>query len=130
MFLDQVSKCGSRRVVFRDPIPIFTLLLVLAKLAQHRWQATAPELATQPVFVRSDAYVLPGAFVMGATVNTQSAVDSVANAKKVLDSLMNTPATAAELERAKNEVVNEVTALCWQNQKTLPILSSIWTHIA
>jgi predicted Zn-dependent peptidase len=61
--------------------------------------------------VRSDAYVLPGAFVMGATVNSQTAVDAVTSAKKVLDSLMNTPATAAELERAKNEVVNEVTVM-------------------
>lgn len=84
---------------------------VLARLAQHRWQATAPELATQPIFVRSDAYVLPGAFVMGATVNSQSTADSVLNAKKVLDSLMTTPATAAELERAKNEVVNEITVM-------------------
>ena len=89
----------------------FYAAAVLARLAQHRWQATAPELATQPVFVRSDAHVLPGAFVMGATVSTQSAADSVVNAKKVLDSLVNTPATAAELERAKNEVVNEVTVM-------------------
>lgn len=89
----------------------FPAAMVLAKLAQHRWQATAPELATQPVFVRSDAYVLPGAFVMGATVNSQSTADSVVNAKKVLESLVTTPATAAELERAKNEVVNEVTVM-------------------
>ena len=89
----------------------FHVAAILARLAQHRWQAAAPELATQPVFVRSDAYVLPGAFVMGVTVNSQSAVDSVVNAKKVLDSLINTPATAAELERAKNEVVNEVSVM-------------------
>ena len=89
----------------------FHVASVLAKLAQHRWQAAAPELATQPVFVRSEAYVLPGVFVMGATVNTQTTADSVANAKKVIDSLMNTPATAAELERAKTELVNEVTAM-------------------
>ena len=89
----------------------FYVAMVLARLAQHRWQATTPELATQPIFVRSDAYVLPGAFVMGATVNSQSTADSVLNAKKVLDSLVTTPATAAELERAKNEVVNEVTVM-------------------
>ena len=89
----------------------FPVAAILAKLAHHRWQAAAPELATQPVFVRSDAYVLPGAFVMGATVNSQSTADSVVNAKKVLDSLVNTPATAAELERAKNEVVNELTVM-------------------
>lgn len=89
----------------------FHIAAVLAKLAQHRWQATAPELATQPVFVKSDAYVLPGAFVMGATVNSQSTADSIMNAKKVFDSLVNTPATAAELERAKSELVNEVTVM-------------------
>ena len=89
----------------------FHAAAVLARLAQHRWQATAPELATQPVFVKSDAYVLPGAFMMGATVNIQNAADSVTNARKALDSLVNTPATAAELDRAKNEVVNEAVAM-------------------
>ena len=83
---------------------------VLAKLAQHRWQGMTPESATQPVFARSEAYVLPGAFVMGTVTTSQSAVDSVANARKVLESLMNTPATAVELERAKTEAVNEVAA--------------------
>ena len=81
---------------------------VIARLAQHRWQATMPELAKQPVFVRSDAYVLPGAFVMGAAVNSQSAVDVFTNARKAIDSLMNTPATPEELERAKTEVINEL----------------------
>ncbi len=80
---------------------------VMARLAQHRWQAMASELANQPVFVRSDAHVLPGAFVMGAAVSTEKAADALANARKVIDSLVNTPATPAELERAKSEVVNE-----------------------
>jgi zinc protease len=88
----------------------FHSALVMARLAQHRWQGASAELAKQPVFVRSDAYVLPGAFVMGAAVNSQTATDSIANARKVLDSLMNTPATAAELERARTEVINEVSA--------------------
>ena len=88
--------------------PDYHVSTVLAKLAQHRWQGTTPELASQPVFARSDAYVLPGAFVMGAAVKPQIAVDAVANARKVLESLTNTPATAAELERAKSEAVNEI----------------------
>jgi zinc protease len=92
---------------------------VLARLAQHRWQATMPELAKQPVFVRSDAYVLPGAFVMGAAVNTLSAADTIANAKKVLESLVSTPATAAELDRAKTELVNE-TAVMTSKSDALP----------
>ena len=81
---------------------------ILARIAQHRWQASAPELSKQPVFARNDAYVLPGAFVMGATVNELTAVDSLAKARKILDSLMSTPATAAELERAITEVINEL----------------------
>jgi len=88
----------------------FHTALVLAKVAQHRWQATTPELSKQPVFVKTDAHVLPGAFVMGATVTELTAVDSLANARKVLDSLMSTPATAEELERARTEVINEISA--------------------
>jgi zinc protease len=88
----------------------FHTTLVLAKVAQHRWQATSPEMSKQPVFVKTDAYVLPGAFVMGATVTETTAVDSLANARKVLDSLMSTPATAEELERARTEAINEISA--------------------
>src|ERR1051325_778378 len=89
----------------------FEAATVLARLAQHRWQAISPELARQPVFVRNDAHVLPGAFVMGATVTESTAADSLTNAKKALESLMTTPATAAELDRAKNEAINETTAM-------------------
>lgn len=85
--------------------------LIAARLAQHRWVATATELANQPVFVRSEAYALPGAFVMGAAVNTDKAGDALENAKKVIESMMSTPATAAELERARTEVVNEFAAV-------------------
>lgn len=91
--------------------PDFYPAKVLAKLAEHRWQGLTPELAKQPVFVRSESHALPGAFVIGAAVNPQNAADSLANARKVMDSLVSTPATAAELERAKTEIVNEFTAV-------------------
>jgi zinc protease len=81
---------------------------VMARLAQHRWQATMPQLMKEPVFVKSDAHVLPGAFVMGAAVNSLTAVDALTNGRKVIDSLMNTPATPEEIERAKTEVINEM----------------------
>jgi zinc protease len=89
----------------------FATAVVLARVAQHRWEALAPELARKPVFVRNDAYVLPGAFVMGATVTDLTTADALANAKKVLDSLMTTPAMPTELDRAKNEVINETSAM-------------------
>jgi predicted Zn-dependent peptidase len=85
----------------------FPASVVMARLAQQRWQATSAELANKPLFVRSDAYVLPGAFVMGAAVSTEKTADVVASARKVIESLITTPATASELERAKGEVVNE-----------------------
>ena len=85
----------------------FAASTVMARLAQQRWQAMAAELANQPMFARSDAHVLPGAFVMGTAVSTEKAVDALANARKVIESLVNTPATPAELERAKSEIVNE-----------------------
>ncbi|HKR11049.1 MAG TPA: insulinase family protein [Pyrinomonadaceae bacterium] len=84
---------------------------VLAKVAEHRWQGLTPELAKQPVFVRSQSHALPGAFIMGTAVNAQTAPDALANAKKVMESLMTTAATTAELERAKTEITNEVTAV-------------------
>lgn len=88
----------------------YATALVLARIAQHRWQASMPELASSPVFVRTEGYVLPGSFVMGATVKDLSTADSLANARKVLDSLMSTPPTPEELERAKTEVINELSA--------------------
>ena len=88
----------------------FNNSLVLARLAQHRWQASSAQLAKEPVFVRSNAYVLPGVFIMGATVGDMAVADSLANARKVIDSLMNTPATPEELERARNEVINELSS--------------------
>ena len=87
----------------------FYVSTVMARLAQHRWQSMATASANQPIFVRSDAYVLPGMFLMGAAVNTEKTADAFANAKKVLESLVSTPATPAELDRAKTEVLNEAT---------------------
>ncbi len=91
--------------------PDFFPAKVLAKLAEYRWQGLTPELAKQPVFVRSESHALPGALVMGAAVAAQNAPDALANAKKVMESLMTTPATTAELERAKTELTNEFAAV-------------------
>ena len=81
----------------------FATATVMARVAQQRWQAMAAELANQPLFVRSDAYVLPGAFVMGAAVNTEKAPDALANVRKVIESLVTTPVSVAELDRARTD---------------------------
>jgi len=94
----------------------FYVSMLLARVAQHRWQATAAELANQPLFARSNAYVLPGVFIMGAAVSTEKAPDALANARKVLESLRTTLATPAELDRARTEVVNEVTTVVTKSE--------------
>jgi zinc protease len=86
----------------------FPIATILAKVAQQRWQATSPEMSKQPVFARSYAYVLPGAFVMGTAVTDLTVADSLTNARKVIDSLMTTAPTVAELERAKNDIIGEL----------------------
>jgi zinc protease len=98
------------RGVSRNDTDYFTSL-VLAKLALQRWVGLAPELANKPVFARSDSYVLPGMFVIGGSINNQNIADSMAAIHKTAASLLSTPATAAELERAKSEVINEVASL-------------------
>jgi predicted Zn-dependent peptidase len=45
---------------------------------------------------------------MGATIDPQHAADTLANARKVMEALIATPATAAELERAKTEAIGEI----------------------
>ena len=89
----------------------YPIAMVLARVAQHRWEATSPELSKHPIFVRSDAYVLPGALVMGAAVTELTVADSLANARKVIESMMTTPATSDELERARNELIGDIMTL-------------------
>ena len=48
---------------------------------------------------------------MGAAVTDLTAADSLANARKVIDSLMTTPATPAELDRARNELTGELSTI-------------------
>ena len=89
------------------PDPDFYVAQVLAQVVQDRWRGTSPELASKPLFVKSESYVLPGIVIMGNAVNQKETVDSLATAKKVAESFMNTPVTAAEVQRARQEILSE-----------------------
>ncbi len=78
---------------------------MLADVARQRWEKLVPELSRSPVFVRNEARLLPGMFVMGATVNNSVTARTISAARDVLKSLMATPPTAAELEQARTEVL-------------------------
>lgn len=77
---------------------------LLAVLARQRWEKALPELARSPVYVRHDAFALPGMFVMGASVDTLLAGKVLTSAKDTLQSFASTPVMAGELEQGKNEV--------------------------
>jgi zinc protease len=81
---------------------------LLAALARQRWEKLLPELSRNPVYVRHEAYSLPGMFVMGASVDNLLAGKALASAKEVVQSLASTPATAEELALVKNEAVNQL----------------------
>src|SRR5882672_8585029 len=82
---------------------------LLAILARQRWEKLSPELAHSPMFVRHDAFTLPGMFVMGASVDNLLAGKTLASAREVMQSLVNSPVTTAELEQAKSQVIALVT---------------------
>jgi zinc protease len=83
---------------------------VLAAIAKHKWEELVPELAKRPVFVRSEAHMLPGIFVMGAAVSSPAVADTTAAARKVLDTLIKTPVTPDELGRARSEIEAEMSS--------------------
>jgi len=81
----------------------FATAFVLAIIARKRWELASPELRRRPVFVRSEPHVLPGMFVMGASVDTLLVGKTLKTAHDVLQSLVNAPIPEAELEQAKSE---------------------------
>lgn len=78
---------------------------VLALIARDRWQAAMPELKQSAFFVRHEAHLLPGSFVMGASVRATDAARALQSAQQVIQDLIKTPPSATELERARGEVV-------------------------
>ncbi len=79
---------------------------LLASVARQRWEKMMPDSARSPIFVRRDAFALPGMFVMGATVENLLAGKALSAARDVLRSLATTPVTPAELDHARTEVIS------------------------
>src|SRR6266404_9114747 len=88
--------------------PDATAAVVVATIAKHKWEEFVPELTKRPIFVRSEAHLLPGIFVMGAAVSSPAVADTTAAARKVLDTLKKTAVTPVELGRAISEIEGEI----------------------
>ncbi len=81
---------------------------VLGVVIRQRWEKLLPELSRSPVFVRHDAFSMPGMFVMGSSVDNLLAGKALATAQEVIKSLTTTPVTRTELDEAKRETVERV----------------------
>lgn len=81
---------------------------LLGIVARQRWEKLSPENARRPLFVRHEAHVLPGMFVMGTGVDTLIVAKALAQAREVMQSLILVPATVDELARAKAELNAQV----------------------
>lgn len=79
---------------------------LLARIARERWQAASPDLTS--AFARHEAHALPGIFIVGASAPTASASKAVTSARDVLRSLATAAATPAEIERARNAELSEL----------------------
>lgn len=78
---------------------------LLAQIARERWQAAVPDLSSP--FARHEAYALPGMFVMGAGVPSESAAKAIYAAQDVMRALAQSGPTAAELERARGAMMTD-----------------------
>lgn len=86
----------------------FAAATILAVVARKRWESLSPELSRSPVYVRNEPHVLPGMFVMGATVDGLLVSKTLKNARETLKLLSSAPIASAELEQSKAEVLAEV----------------------
>ena len=82
---------------------------LLALIVRDRLRASSTDLAN--VFARHEAHDLPGMFVLGASVPSALAAKALSGAQDVMISLAKTGPTALEFERARGEMLAEITRL-------------------
>ncbi len=78
----------------------------LARIFRDRWQTSLLDLSS--IFVRHEAHSLPGSFVLGASAPTASAAKAISSAQEVMQRLAGTGPTAAEVERARGDLLTEM----------------------
>src|SRR5206468_4442816 len=78
---------------------------ILTRIVRDRWRAALPELSS--VSVRHEAHLLPGMFLMSATVPVTSASKTVASARQIMVALAQSGPAASEMERARAEALAE-----------------------
>jgi zinc protease len=106
-------RLAVRGLARKDPDAVAVALL--ARVMRERWEKSLPELTRSPVFVRHDAFTLPGMLVMGATAEHLLAGKVLGGAQEVMKSLAAAPVSVAELDNAKLE-----TLTAWNKERASP----------
>jgi zinc protease len=86
----------------------FASATLLALVARDLWLSAQPELGKNAFFVRHQAHMLPGLFVMGASVPAIEAANTLSSAQKILKSISKDGVTQALLEHARSEALAEL----------------------
>jgi zinc protease len=84
--------------------------VLLTSIARNRWQKLLPDLKGT-FAVTQEGHVLPGMFLLSASVEGSAAARTLEAARKTLKSLVDSPVLPGELDTAKRE------ALALMNQK-------------
>src|SRR5713101_6149646 len=87
---------------------------LLARIARDRWQAAASDLSS--VFAHHEAHALPGIFVFGASAPTASASKAISAAREVMRSLSTAAPSTAEVERARDAELSELSRRTMQTE--------------
>jgi len=140
------TKLAEVRLAVRGLAPAdhdYFASILLAAIARDRWQKLLPDL-NGGFFVNQDAHLLPGMFVMGASVDSAAAGKTLEAARNVLKSLVDSPVLPSELDKAKGHALalmnqrlsqNDTLAEAWLDIDTysLPSLGELlhsWTAIS
>jgi zinc protease len=96
---------------------------VLALIVRERWQKLTPELTESNFSVRHEAHMLPGIFIMSASVKGTDAAKILLSARNTMQALTSSaPATAAEVARAKDAAL----AMLNKRRATPDGLADLW----
>lgn len=84
----------------------YAAAMILASIAGERLRASVATNA----FAKHEAHVLPGVFVVGASVPVDKTPQSIAGSKQILTDLAAKEPNATEFEKAKNEFLKSFSA--------------------
>lgn len=79
---------------------------VLARIARERWLSAVADLSSASV--KEDEHALPGMFVFSGRVSQAATAKAVSAAREIMNTLAQSGANAAEVERAKAAIASEL----------------------